>query len=456
VTSIATAPGKLPLLGHLVPLVRNPVEFLSSLPTHGDLVRIGLGPKIAVVVCNPELVQHVLRHDRVFDKGGPTSERVREAAGNGLATCPYSGHRRQRRLLQPAFHNIRIATYASVMSDQISTITDSWHDGQVLDMNAVMHTLTSTVTAATLFSYSVPDATLRQLIDDVEIILRRAMMPPLLDRLPTPGNRAYRSAKTHLRATLADVIASRRAEGADHGDLLSALLAARDDDGSGLTDTEIADQIITFFLGGTETTATALAWALYLVDRHPEVAERLHTEVDTVLAGRCAQHSDLPHLQLTGRIITETLRLRPPIWLIFRLATEDTELGGHRIAAGTTVAYSALLIHHRRDIHTDPERFNPDRWDSTATSQPSRGALIPFGGGPHKCIADTFAITEATLALATIAARWRLHTLPRQDVRPALSFSLHPRELRMRATARVGKHADTSGELPRGSRSPSA
>jgi cytochrome P450 len=119
--------------------------------------------------------------------------------------------------------------------------------------------------------------------------------------------------------------------------LLSALVAARYTYGRGLTDTEIADQVVTFFMGGTETIATTLAWALYLLDRHPDIAARLHNEVDTVLAGRLACHADLPRLALTGRIITETLRLYPPTWFLTRVVAEDTDLGGrHRLCAGTT------------------------------------------------------------------------------------------------------------------------
>ncbi|MFE2955074.1 cytochrome P450 [Nocardia tengchongensis] len=115
-SSIAAVPHRLPLLGHMVSLLRDPLAFLSSLPTHGDLVRVGLGPVTAVAVCDPALTQELLRRDRVFDKGGPLLERVREALGDGLVTCPHSLHRRHRRLVQPAFHPGRTAEYAAVMS----------------------------------------------------------------------------------------------------------------------------------------------------------------------------------------------------------------------------------------------------------------------------------------------------------------------------------------------------
>ncbi|WP_433672592.1 cytochrome P450 [Nocardia sp. CA-136227] len=439
-SGIAAVPHRLPLLGHMVTLLRDPLGFLSSLPAHGDLVRIGLGPVDAVAVCDPGLTQELLRRDRVFDKGGPLLDRVREVLGDGLVTCPYALHRRHRRLVQPAFHPSRTAEYAAVMSRCIAEIVESWNDGQELDMKSELHAMTSAVTAATLFTHSVPQPVLRQMLRDVDFVVRmlmaRTLLPAPLLKVPTPGNRAYERAITDLRAALAEIITARRRAGADQGDLLSALVAAQDEDGGGLSDLEISDQVITFFVAGTETTATALAWALSLLDAHPAVAEQQRAEVDSVLAGRTASYGDLPHLPVTGRIITETLRLRPPVWFVTRTVGEDTELGGHALPAGTTVLYSAFTIQHRADLYPDPELFDPNRWATTGRST-ARGGFLAFAGGARKCIGEDFAITEMTLALATMTARWRLHALPGTDARPALSATLQPRGLRMRVNSAV-------------------
>ncbi|MFG1795821.1 cytochrome P450 [Nocardia sp. NPDC049149] len=440
VVPIATAPHRLPLLGHLVPLLRDRLGFLSSLPAHGDLVRIGIGPLTAVVVCDPDLTQQVLRHDRVFDKGGLLVDIGKEMMGEGLATCPYAGHRRLRRLVQPAFHPDRIAGYAPMMSRRITAMTESWCDGQVVDINAEMRTLTAAMTAEALFTRSIPEQVRDQLLDDigafVDGAIVQALMSRWLRRLPISGNRAHRRTIVGAHATLAEVIAERRAAGVDHGDLLAALLTARDSDGSRLSDAEVRDQVVTFFLAGTESTAAVLAWTLHLLDRHPDIAERLHTELDAVLAGRPARYEDLPQLPLTGRIITEALRLWPPVWLVTRVLREDTELGGHRLTAGTTILYSAYLIQRRGDLYPDPERFDPDRWDPATTTPPPRNAMVAFADGARKCIGDNFAITEATLTLASVAARWQLHSLPGDDIKPASSSGLQPKRLRMRATAR--------------------
>ncbi|WP_405164751.1 cytochrome P450 [Nocardia sp. NBC_01499] len=439
-STIATAPHRLPLLGHFVPLLRDPAGFVASLPAYGDLVRIGMGPITAVMVCDPQLTQQVLRHDRVFDKGGPVFDRAREAIGDGLGTCPYSRHRRLRRLMQPAFHPSRIAEYASVMSQRIIEIAESWRDGQIIDVRAQMKTLTLQVTTATLFAHSVPEPSLRRIFRDVDTVvdgvMRRAIMPGPLLRLPILGNRAYWPAITRLRAVIGQVIAERRAADIHPPDLLSAVVDARDTDGGGLSDPEIVDQILTLFVAGTETTASALQWALYLLDENPDLAARLRIELDTVLAGRPARYDDLPQLPLTGRIITETLRVRSPFWLATRTVTEDTELGGHPLAKGAIVAYSPYLLHHRADLYPEPDRFDPDRWDPAVATPAQRSALIPFSDGARKCIGDTFAVTEAVLALATIATRWELRGVPAQDTSPALSSILRPRKLRMRVTAR--------------------
>jgi pentalenene oxygenase len=452
-SSIATAPGALPLLGHLVRLLRDPLGFVRSLPEHGDLVRIRLGPLQAIMVCDPDLTRQVLLDDRTFDKGGPVYDWLREVAGNGLGSCPHSEHRRQRRLLQPAFHPSRLRGYAQAMTTQLVEVTGAWRDGQVLDVLAEMQTITMRVTAETLFSNTLPAPVVHQALDDLNAVVtgmvQRMIMPPPLDRLPTPGNRRYQKARVRLRHTLSGIIADRRESGTDRGDLLSALLAARDPDTAdthqGLSDAEICDQIVTFFLAGAETTATALTWALHLLAQHPDIEERLYAEIDPVLDGGAAAYEHLPHLKLTSRVITETLRLYPPAWLVTRSAVVDTHVGGQPIPAGTIIAWSPYLIHYRPDLYPDPERFDPDRWDGTHRKLPPRDAFIPFGTGPRKCIGDQFGMIEATLGLATIAARWHLGSLSGQPLRPRVGISLHPHGRRMRAVARTHK----SGTIPR-------
>ncbi|MEU4742613.1 cytochrome P450 [Actinosynnema sp. NPDC023658] len=450
-TRIPMARGRLPILGHAWPMMRDPLGFLGSLADQGPLVRIALGPVKAVVVCDAELAHRMFMDDRTFDKGGPFTDRVRDVVGDNLSTCPHPEHRRQRRLLQPAFHVGRFGAYGRTMSAQIAERVDAWQDGQVLDVPAEMAMLTTNVLTATMFSDTLSPAELKQSQEDADVlatdILPRMMMPRALTKLPIPPNVRFERAHARIRGTIETIVAARRAEGGDRGDLLSALLAGYDEESTGaartLSDTEVVNQMLTFHLAGSETTAVTLAWALHLIARHPDVERRLHAEVDAVLAGRTAGPDDVPALELTGRVVTETLRLRSPVYVLTRQVTADTELGGHRLPAGTVLAYSPYPIHHNADLHPDPHRFDPDRWDPAR--KPARHAFVPFANGARKCIGDKFSLMEATLALASIVARWRLAHVPgEEDIRPAAAAVIRPRRLRMRAFSRTP--GDRSGQ----------
>ncbi|MFI7245958.1 cytochrome P450 [Streptomyces qinglanensis] len=441
-----SAPGALPLLGHAVPLLRAPGRFLESLPSRGPLVQVRLGPFRALVVCDPELTRRVLVDDRVFDKGGPLFDRGREALGSGILTCPHSTHRRQRRLTQPAFHPGRLPAYSVTMAHRIGRVAHRWQDGRVVDVLAEMQDLTASVTTATMFgdrSLDVPPTELAEDFDTLSRSLyRRTLLPRFLDRLPTPGNRRYQRARGRLRHTVGRFVADCRRHREDRGDLLSMLVgphgsAEEATSGDHLSHDEVTDQVTAFFIAGIETVAATLAWSFHLLGGHPGVEERLHAEVDSVLRDVPATYEDLPRLAFTKRVVTETLRLYPPVWLLTRRVTTDTVLGGCRLPTGTAVVYSPFLLHRMPGLHQDPDCFDPDRWEPERARSMRREALIPFGGGPRKCMGDTFGMTESVLALATFARRWRLLPVPGTRVRPAPGGILNPRGLRMRTRLRT-------------------
>lgn len=434
--TVGAAPRRLPVLGHLGALGRRPLEFMRSLPAYGDLVAIGFGPRTAYVVCHPVLTDTVLRDTRVFDKGGPFWDQARLVAGDGLGTCAHQPHRRQRRLVQPAFHPHRMADYAAVMAEETAAALRSWRDGQVLDVVAAMDKITARVTARCLFGAAL---TVEETADAQRCLTAvlagmfwRMVTPPGLRWVPTQGNRRFRAAIRHMDQLVYRIIADRRRDGTDRNSMLSTLVASRDEHGDALGDREIRDQILSFIVAGMETSAALVAWALHLLAGHPQVLRRLHAEVDTVLAGRAAVHDDLPRLPFTRQILTETLRLFPPAWMLTRGVTEDTRLAGHVLPVGTVLLYSPYLIHHRADLYPDPDRFDPDRWAPGQATALPRGAFIPFGGGARKCMGDAFGLLEATLTLATITARWRLEPLPGVTTRPQPRATLRPHPLRMR------------------------
>ncbi|MER7701545.1 cytochrome P450 [Kitasatospora sp. NPDC097605] len=440
--SVPPAPGHVPLLGHAPALLRDPLGFVASLPARGDLVRLRLGPQTVVMVCDPGLVRHVLVQDDVFDKGGPLFERLRDVLGYGLGTCPHSLHRRQRRLCRPAFGADRLPGYAAVMTGTAEETLAAWRDGQVVDVPRELATMTARVALAAMFSSSLPAHVTQGMLGDLDAVMRglirQVITPSPLTKVPTPAARRYRRACIRLRRSVEQVIAERRRDGGDHHDLLAALMAAHDPetarDDQVLSDEELTDQVVTFFVTGADPIASTVAFALALLARHPEVERGLHEEVDRVRATGPVTFDRLPALELTGRVIAETLRLYPPGWLFTRVLTVDSDLGAAHLSAGTVVAYSPYLIHRRPDLFEAPDAFRPDRW------QDPRGphdGYLPFGAGARMCIGERFARTEAVLALAEITARWRLVPVTDRPLRCALSTTLRPAHLRMRVVERA-------------------
>jgi cytochrome P450 len=440
VGEIPQAPGAVPVLGHVGPFLRDPLGFVDSLSAHGELVQFRLGSQFMVMVCDPALTHEVLVDDRTYDKGGPFYERVREGAGDGLASCPNSKHRRQRRLCQPAFHPDRLPTYSAPLAASAVTLADSWRPAQVIDVYDEMFGLFVRDMVEALFGTAVSAVAATHFAADIGIVLdglfRRMISPPLLNKLPTRSNRRYQRALVGMRRTAEETIAARRAEPGDNGDLLSALLTASDSESSGVEssfdDTELVDQVTTFMVGAGETTASTVAWALSLLAAHPEVERQAQAEVDRVLDGAIPMPHHVDDLKLIGRVVTETLRLYPIVWMLSRTVTRDVDLGGFRLSAGTALAVSPYLIHRRGDLYPEPDRFDPDRWRD---SQPNRTIFLPFGAGARKCIGNRLALSQATLVLAAILSRRQLVPATTQGARPG-KFLLTPRGLRMRVQER--------------------
>ncbi|MFI6856629.1 cytochrome P450 [Streptomyces sp. NPDC050416] len=450
--TVGTAPGIFPFIGHGIDLVRRPLAFLKSLPEHGDLVELRLGPQPAWMACHPDLVHQVLRDPRTFDKGGPLYDRLRMLLGDGVGTCRHQDHRRQRRLLQPEFRKARVADQVRLMGEEVESVCRAWRTGQAVDVSATMLDLSTRVVSRVLFSDSLDTATAAEMRRCLATVVRgmfvRTVMPvDALFRVPTPANRRYRHASDRLRAIVHTAIAQRLrgASDDDRDDLLGTLLAATRGDGgaTAITHQEIHGQVLTLMFAGAESTALCLSSALELLGRHPEEERRLHREADAVLAsGQPPGPDELPRLVHTRCVLTETLRHRPPGWLFTRVTTRETELAGHRLPQGATVMFSPYLLHHDPARFPDPDRFLPDRWLPGQAVAVPPGAVIPFGAGSRKCIGETLALTEATVAVAFIARHWRLRHLPGYTERLRPAASLGPRGLVMVSEPRTRRQAD--------------
>ena len=426
-------PGPKPhfLYGNMPLASKDPLAVFSSWAReYGDIFYYRAAWLHVYFLNHPDLIDAVLVRnyqnflkDRVIQKS-------RWFFGQGLLTNEGESWLRQRRLSQPAFHRERVATYGRIMTDYTQQMLAEWREGEVRDLHAEMMRLTLQVVVRCLFN--VESVETRHISTAMNILMRnstglRLLLPPIARYAPTPAMFEFRRAVRRLDETVYGIIESKRREERDAGDLLSTLMQARDEDGSRMSDKQLRDEVLTFLLAGHETTALALSWTWWLLGQHPEVEERMHAELERVLAGRPPAAADLQALNYTERVVKESMRLYPPAWGVARTVISDFELRGYRIPAGANVVMSQWVMHRDAIYFPGPEKFDPDRWLTDSAQKLPRFAYFPFGGGPRQCIGAAFAMMEATLILATMAQQFRFHVVPGQDMTPLPSFTLRPR-----------------------------
>ncbi len=449
----------------LLAFLRDPLGALVAAAATGDAPRLQLGPARVRLLAHPDAVREVLV-SRQRDFRGLAFEAVRRITGDGVLQAQGDAHRRQRRVLQPAFHRERLARYGDVMSAHALRWVNARHDGELLPLRESMVALTLSIVGEALFGDADAAA-----VDDVRAYLDAglALYGPLtlpvarwLEHLPLPAARRFVAHRDRLDArivSLIDQARAARAGGVSRDDLLAMLLAARDAAGDAtqdaqrdtpsasrpLSDRWVRDEIMTLVLAGHETTASALTWAWRLLAEHPEAEARLHEEVDA-LGGRPPTLEDLPRLSYTRALFDETLRLWPTIPFVFRRSNTEVQLGdaapGLTLRRGEIVVLSPWVTQRDARWWDTPEVFRPERWliESEIAARP-RFAWFPFGGGARVCIGEHFATWEAVLILATTAQRWRLRLSPdapgHGDARPDLTAPTRPPERwRMRMEAR--------------------
>jgi cytochrome P450 len=459
VESVPPGPRR-PILGTLIMPGRDPLALFERLARqYGDVVHFRMAGEQAYFVNHPQHVRDVLvTHQKNFTKSRGL-ERAKKLLGEGLLTSEGAAHLRQRRLLQPSFHRDRIAGYGAVMVDRAARMRDRWQPGAAFDVAKEMMRVTLSIVGKTLF-----DSDVDSKADEVGVAVTQVLetfwlnlLPgsDFIERLPVGPLRRARAARTRLDALIYALIAERRASERDHGDLLSMLIAAQDDDpvtrdlspaaGRGMTDRQIRDEAMTLLLAGHETTANALTWVWYLLSGHPEVERALHAEIDCVLDGRAPAVADLPRLPYLERVITETLRLYPPAWVIGRRAIAAYPVAEYQVPARGIVFMSPYIMHRDPRFYPEPRRFDPDRWTPEFRSALPPFAYFPFGGGARKCIGDQFALMELALVVATVAQQWRLRLVPGHTVVPQPLVTLRARHGMMMTAERRESRVSAPG-----------
>jgi cytochrome P450 len=497
------------LLGNLADFRRDMLGFFARCAhNYGDLVSVRLGPRKIHLAYHPDFVEQVLvTENRKFGKSY-VFELLRPMLGNGLVNSEGQFWLRQRRLIQPAFNKSNVNSYSGTIIANTQRLLGEWSNGHRTTLHHEMSRLTLGIVGRALMDMDLADM-INEIADPVESAMRdfshrfeSAWNPPVW--VPTPRNRRAKQNIIKLDAVVNRIIRERRAEGRDHGDLLSKLIAARDEvDQTGMTDRQLRDEVMTLFLAGHETTANALVWTWYLLAQHPEVERKLLAEIATVVGDRWPDLADVPNLSYTEAVIKEAMRLFPPVYAFSRRVLADATIGGYNIPAGTAVLMSQWVIHRDARWFPQPERFLPERWLSdlplplgegrvSGGDSPWRGegaahsplfpggrgaggeeeitspgamptvqrghavesspnprptyAYFPFGGGPRVCIGNTFAMLELILVLAAIAPRFRFELVEPDKVRPWPSVTLRsnngiPVVVHTRTTAPVASPA---------------
>lgn len=434
-------------LGHVLRFRSDPLGLFTEGRELGDVVRMRVGFFHINAVYSADAAARILiERQPNYVKQTRGYQQLRRILGQGLLTAEGAHWKRQRRIAQPAFNHRRVAAFADSMERATLDLADRWalQAGQIVDVAEAMNRLTLRIAGETLFSLDISGES-----DEVGTALSDMLggfIPtitnPLLTWFPSPARTRMRRGKDTLDRVVREIIARRRAQdprGENTDDLLGMFMAARDEDGQGMSDEQLRDEVLTMLLAGHETTANALAWTFWHLANAPEATQKLHEELDA-LSGPLLE--SYPRLTWTGQVLDESMRLTPPAWVESRMAVEADVIDGFHIPAGSFVFIPQFAIHRSPKYWHEPLRFDPTRFGPGPHTCPDgsprpKQAFLPFGDGQRKCIGEHFAKMEARIVLSTLARRFRLEALPGQTVGMEPTVTLRPRDgLPLRVVAR--------------------
>lgn len=435
------AGGGVPLLGHGWQLVRDPLAFMAGLRDDGDVVRLRLGPKTVYAVTAPALTGAMaLSPDYII--AGPLWESLEGLLGKeGVATANGPTHRRQRRTIQPAFRLDAIPAYGPVMEEEAHALTERWQPGETVDCTSESFRVAVRIAARCLLRGDFMDERAERLCVALATVFRgmyRRMVVPAgpLYRLPLPANRAFNRALADLHLLVDEIIAERRASGQRPDDLLTALLEAKNENGDPIGEQEIHDQVVAILTPGSETVASTIMWLLQVLAEHPEHADRVRAEVESVTGGRPVAFEDVRSLTHTNNVVVEAMRLRPAVWILTRRAVTDTDLGGYRIPAGADIVYSPYAIQRDGRSYAQNLEFDPDRWLPERVKDVPKYAMSPFSVGNRKCPSDHFSMAQLSLITAAVATKYRFEQVSASNDATRVGITLRPHRLLLRPVPR--------------------
>jgi cytochrome P450 len=398
---------------------REPQEFLLSLAQYGDIVHIAFpGNFHSYFLNHPDDIQSA-----VVSAGfhrGRAMQRLGSVLGQGLLTSEEPYHQQQRHMVQPAFYQQQVATYAQTITASYAQVMLTWQDGQVLPLTPLLGSLTALIATQTFLGLDATMTDMQTFRKDLLHVINtytRYTGLPFFHRLLTlhmlPATHAFDMAHARLEAFLDHHIAERQQQGASGQDVLSLLLQQEPP----LPRQQIQDQVLTMLFAGHETMTSWLTWTWYLLAEHPEIEARVHAEWETVLGGRTPTANDVGQLPYTTQVLNESLRLYPPIISLSRTLVDPYPIHPYEFPAGANIYMSQLIVHRDPRWWPDPLRVDPDRFLPGKEQDRPKYAFFPFGGGPRQCVGEAFARFEAVLALATMGQRWRLRRVTQAPIR---------------------------------------
>ena len=403
-------------------MVRDPLRFFQNIALqYGDIVCYRPAPEPAYLLNHPDYIRHVLvDNNRNYSKDTRSNQIFRKVVGDGLITAEGETWRKQRRMMQPAFHHTRIEKLDSLIVEVAHSMLDHWQlafeANQPIDIAREMAALTLTVTMRSLFGVDLGEE-VREL---GEIINRAA------NYFEKPSNPQLIQSAREFGEIVDRIIQQRKQNFKDGGDLLSSMILARDENGTGMDDEQLRNQVMTLTLAGYETTASTLTWTWHLLAQNRWAVDRLRNEVRKTLEGHPPRYADLDNLPFTSMVLDESLRLFPPAWVLGRRAIGEDVIDGYTVPANTVIAICIYTMHRHPGFWDQPEIFNPERFSPENSRERHKYAYIPFGGGPRQCIGNNFGLMEAALVMACVLQRFELHSIPGMEVHPQALFVLRP------------------------------
>lgn len=418
-----------PIIQQKIQWILNPVEYLrEASQQHPDIFTAnisGLGSGSLVFVSHPQAIQQILTNDRQqFFANGELNSILTPVVGfSSLLSLDGENHKREKKLLMPSFHGERMQIYANLITQITENIFSQLKQGEVFIARELMQEISLQVIMKIVFGLSEGDRFDRM----------KELIKAILDRFNNPINISFLfydwlkkdfgawspwggfiRARMQLDELIYAEIKLRRQENNRHNtDILSTLLTAVDEDGKGLSDLELRDELMLMLFAGHETTAIAMTWGLYWLHRQPEVKTKLLAELAENLDRDGASIFKLPYLTA---VCNETLRIHPVAMLTFpRQVMTETELLGQKIPQDTVLLGCIYQTHHREDLYPEADKFQPERF---LNRQYSPYEFMPFGGGVRRCLGEVLALYEMKLSIAHIITNYDLSLAENRELKP--------------------------------------